>query len=146
MRSAQTQSVLVQGRGDVEAAQNRTELVSPKNEAVAAVVVPPQKAKKDEFTITMEILYGALGAENPDLSLAAECALKLLELLGGQEEAEEVEEGGKEEDNALDTRVELAGVCVCVRIQCVSTCKHTHAHTHSLSHTCTYIQRGRQCS
>ena len=62
---------------------------------------------KDEFTETMEVMYGALGAEDVDLALAAACAERLLELVG---EDEEMDEDDGLEGTSL-TRLELAGAC-----------------------------------
>jgi len=64
--------------------------------------------EKDEFTETMSVMYGALGAETPDLSLAAACVQRLLELVGEEEEEEEDEEG---EGGAVTTKLELACAC-----------------------------------
>jgi len=79
--------------------EGRTAPTTPKKEEV--------EVEEDEFSETMKMLYGALGAENPDLALAAECAVRLLEMVGDDDDDDEK---GAEEDASI-TRLELAGAC-----------------------------------
>ena len=82
-------------RVDLEKGGSMAASGTPKKEEV--------EVEEDEFSETMKMLYGALGAESPDLALAAECAVRMLEMVGEDEE--------EDEQGVSTTRLELAGAC-----------------------------------